>query len=55
MRVIEGRAHTVARLTYFGIGQSDDVKRGQSRPEMNFDGYLGRVNTRERAASNSSN
>jgi hypothetical protein len=55
MRVIQRGTHAIARLAHFGVGQPNNMERGQSRPEVNFDRYFRRINTRERAARNGGN
>src|SRR5207247_1981451 len=53
--VVERGAHAVACFAHFRIRQSDDVKGGQSRPQVYFHGHFRRVDTRERAACHGGN
>jgi len=48
--VVERCPHAIACFAHFGVGQADDVKRRQSRPQVNFDRHFGRVDAYKRAA-----
>src|SRR6185503_5506241 len=50
MRMVERGPYTVACLAHLGIRESDDMKCGQTRTEVNLHGHLGRVDTGKRAA-----
>ena len=47
--VLQRRAHAIARFPHLGVGQADEVERGQSAGKMNLDRHERSVETRESA------